>query len=192
MIKRLAYAAAAMLASAATVAPADAATIVYTLTDASAVIGDTAFTGVTVTGVGDTDDVFDGGFYTALPLSSMTVTVAGTTYAATALYEFFNNPAVAAAGFSGRGTNPDVLNFLNSGFTSWSVDQAFATSAVTPSYSGYFETTGGWMRVTAQSASFTATIGSAVPEAATWSMMLIGFGAIGAALRRRGIRLAFA
>jgi hypothetical protein len=33
---------------------------------------------------------------------------------------------------------------------------------------------------------------SGVPEASTWTMMLLGFGAIGFALRRRGKKLAFA
>jgi hypothetical protein len=33
---------------------------------------------------------------------------------------------------------------------------------------------------------------SAVPEAATWAMMILGFGAVGTALRRRSTKLSFA
>jgi hypothetical protein len=31
-----------------------------------------------------------------------------------------------------------------------------------------------------------------VPEPATWAMMVIGFGAVGAAMRRRSVRVRFA
>ena len=33
---------------------------------------------------------------------------------------------------------------------------------------------------------------SAVPEAATWAMMILGFGVVGTALRRRSTKLSFA
>jgi hypothetical protein len=51
-------------------------------------------------------------------------------------------------------------------------------------YAG-FPTAGFW------TASF-PSLGSAVPEPATWAMMIIGFGMIGGALRRRGAKATFA
>ena len=55
-------------------------------------------------------------------------------------------------------------------------------------FSGVSQQRGGTARI-----NFTTAGGGAVPEPATWAMMLVGFGAMGTALRRRARpQLAFA
>ncbi|MFL5296277.1 MAG: PEPxxWA-CTERM sorting domain-containing protein [Phenylobacterium sp.] len=70
-------------------------------------------------------------------------------------------------------------------------DFSFALTGATPSAS---QTTGGAIGsfVATGSGNFSATPVARVPEPASWALMIVGFGGMGAALRRRRTKVAFA
>jgi hypothetical protein len=71
--------------------------------------------------------------------------------------------------------------------------QIFSGSTSAPIFApGVFDLTGGTRANSSQTAVLTITA-AAVPEAATWAMMLLGLGVVGAVARRRqNVRIAYA
>ncbi len=85
-------------------------------------------------------------------------------------------------------SNKGGLIFLNFGFGG---DQIFSGTTDAPIFApGIFDLTGTARQSSNQTAVLTIT---AVPEAATWAMMLVGLGVVGAVARRRqNVRVAYA
>lgn len=194
-------------------AVADAAPFVYTFGGVgSGTANGTTFDGAfTFTFYGDTANIdasaspfyylrnvggtFTEGSFTAS--IDPTVTLVATADSATPRINFFN-----AAFDNGLGINdPSLTGYgLASSIGPLTVSApGSASSFLTPTFNTNgdgFATSGGVVRlVTNTSLTFTAQPFGAVPEPATWSMMVLGFGIIGAALRRRrtrNVRVSFA
>jgi PEP-CTERM motif len=169
-----------------------AATITYTLSGTgSATIGNVVQNGPFVaTGIGDTANVgfpFGSGVPT-VPLSSFTVAFGSTVYTASNPIRFFVNNNLLIAGFNDT-TTQDVLNFSSGVFMIYNgVSNTFI--ATTGGFTSVLATNAGPLRWNGGSIGgildFRAVVGAAaVPEPATWAMMLTGFGIVGTALRRR-------
>lgn len=154
--------------------------------------------------------VSSGANYTSSP-TSFTFGDSSFTFSATG--DIFNPTAVSTGGTGQVNTvfgNP-TSNFINRGTVTFNASQqyaAFATPTAIPFsngdnfiglratsganvFFGYAFTTNTVLNgavfnnVPGQSITASATLPSAVPEPATWAMMLFGFGAAGIALRRR-------
>jgi hypothetical protein len=170
-------------------APASAARITYTI--------DGNFTGLfngdrfdlpaTFTAIGDTNRVFltaDGS--RNVVLSSFVATASTGTFV-------FQAPSIrfgTNAGYAGIIVNVDGNNpFV---FTSGALANYDAVSALGPISVDYFGSFGGPFQTDrglatfdgASNLTFSAAIAN-VPEPATWGMMLLGFGVVGAGMRRR-------
>ena len=196
MKTRLLAAAAALLVSASIVAPAQAATITYTLTGSFTGVNGGEFNNVDAvfTGVGDTDDAapYPGlSNTTQVPLSSFSALAGGLTYTFTTPITFFVNRGANFAGFLDSPLTKGFVRFLGtspSTFTSYDGVSTLAPTAATfytDRNTGTFNTDRGDVLVTsATSLTLSATI-AAVPEPATWAMMLVGFGMMSASMRYR-------
>lgn len=192
MLKRFACIAAGSLVVA--VAPADAATIIYTVTGANLAVGGQTYSNSTLTAIGDTDTAIEMfGDTVWLRLSSLTVSANGQSYVGSRTsYQFFTT-TFGVAGFSLPEGN-DIFDFRSSAFTSYDGISNLST-AVTQAGSSFFDTDGGSVQVFAGAATtFSASLSSAVPEPATWAMFICGFGLIGSTLRanRRKVAVSFA
>jgi PEP-CTERM motif len=173
--------------------PSLAATITYTLSgNAAATIGNVAQSGPFVaTGIGDTANVgfpFGGGVPT-VPLSSFTIAFGSTVYTATNPIRFFVNNNIGVAGFNDT-TTQDVLDFSSSVFLIYNNISSAGPIAATGAFTSVLATTAGpltWKGGTPGGIlTFRAVVSNnAVPEPATWTMMIAGFGIAGMALRRR-------
>ncbi|MFD1786267.1 PEPxxWA-CTERM sorting domain-containing protein [Sphingomonas floccifaciens] len=100
-----------------------------------------------------------------------------------------NFPGGVTANVTNLTNSTGTLNFFNAGSTIFSFDisnfGAMGTSATTVSNATNF-TYGDGTRIGITAGSEgRISVAAAVPEPATWAMMLIGFGAIGATMRRR-------
>lgn len=200
-MKKLAFfASAALIAT--TAMPAAAAPIFYTITGVfSGSTAGGAFNDVsaTFTGIGDTSTATTGGFgipsYVAVNLSSFTAFTPGDnhTYTITSPGTFGVYKASDLLGpaatqtrlgfiFDGNGSNGIALE--SNAYNGYSGLTSFATTAGSVYYSAAsFDTTEGRINITGfTGGTFGAT---AVPEPATWAMMLLGFGMVGFGLRRR-------
>jgi PEP-CTERM motif len=170
-----------------------AATITYTLTGTgSATIGNVAQSGAfTATGIGDTANVgFPFGANTpTVPLSSFTIAFGSSVYTATNPIRFFVNNGNGVAGFNDTLTQ-DVLDFSSSVFLIYNGISNAGPIAGTGTFTSVLATNAGALNWTATPAgilTFRAVVGNtpAVPEPASWAMMIAGFGMAGVALRRR-------
>lgn len=95
------------------------------------------------------------------------------------------NVAPSGIGGFGSSTGGDFAYMSNPGLTGYQLTGAFGPLAVTGSGTQSVDTSGGNLAFNAfRDTTFTAN-GGAVPEPATWAMMLLGFGGLGAALRHR-------
>ncbi|WP_445191235.1 PEPxxWA-CTERM sorting domain-containing protein [Sphingomonas sp. Tas61C01] len=196
MKTRLLAAAAALLVSTSIVAPAQAAPITYTLTGSFTGVNGGPFTNVDAifTGLGDTDDAgpFPGlSNATLVPLSSFSAVAGGLTYTFTTPISFFVNRDDNFAGFVDSPLTKGFVRFIGTsptGFTSYDGVSTLAPTAATfytDVNTGTFNTDRGDVFVSsATGLTLSATI-AAVPEPATWAMMLVGFGMMGAAMRYR-------
>ena len=180
-MNRFIMAAVAALTMAFTAAPAVAADTL-TLTYDGTVAGSTnggSFGGLTqFIGITDTDDVADSAF----TFSSFTINFDGTLYTVPNATATFANNALS---IFGNGSLVTSFSFLTpyQGDMNATFDVelgAGAPFAVIPNI-GSSQITGGFGILTSATSPMTA----AVPEPATWAMMLIGFGAIGFSVRRK-------
>jgi hypothetical protein len=181
-IKILALAAASAMVLA---APAMAATITYTLTgNFQGTLNGQAFdTFATFTGVGDTN-TFDG---TTVQLSSLKAVAGGVTYTSLSQGYAFNNQGNGLSGF-GTASGFDFLGFTGLS-TAYDVNTAIGATPLTYAYGGQpFPTDNGTAAFSgASNVIFSASVAGAVPEPATWAMMICGVGMVGGAMRRRRV-----
>lgn len=186
-------AATAVLAFLVSPQPASAAAIVYRLTGSfDATVSNNGFSSYvpvgagTFTGIGDTDDVVAGIGFTAIRLSSFTFSLRDTVYTARQPFEFFVYPTASLAGFRPQ-SGGAALSFGADAFAGY--DPGTPLGPVTPQNgSAIFplDTDRGALNVgVVVRNAFSATPGAAVPEPATWGMMIAGFALVGAAMRRR-------
>ena len=108
---------------------------------------------------------------------------------------FFNNVAGTFGGSAGTastitfGSNlitPFEIVGTSLGFTQLIGPDLFTGSGANPMFSlGTFNLSGGFTSGASTLTISRATVAAAVPESETWAMMLIGFGAMGVAMRRR-------
>jgi hypothetical protein len=171
-----------------------AATITYTLTGlGQARIGNVSETGAFVaTGIGDTSNLgfpFGAGV-PVVPLSSFTIAFGSNVYTATNAIRFFTNNNIGVAGFNDT-TTQDVLDFSSGVFLIYDGFSNAGPIATTGTFTSVLATNAGALNWTATPPgilTFRAVVGDApgaVPEPATWAMMLAGFGVVGGAMRRR-------
>ncbi len=184
-MKRLALLAAASVL--AFVAPASAATITYTLSGlfSGTRAGAGAFTdyAATFTGIGDTSLAFNQQDATFVPLSSLIATgTNGDTFDLGAGYNFWSSPSYAHAGFK---TTVDAFAFEGAQLASYDNVSNLAPGSVSLYFSAPFATSQGEVFLTGASDLTLSASVSAVPEPATWAMMIGGFGMIGGTMRSR-------
>ena len=178
-----------------------AATITYTLTgNGTATIGATTQSGAfTATGIGDTANVTFpfGGNIPIVPLSSFAVAFGTNVYTATNAIRFFDNRNVSIAGFTDT-TTQDIFDFTSVAFAAYNSVSNIGPIAVGTNFTSVIATNAGaltFANTSLTNLSFRAVTGAVtpVPEAATWTMMIAGFGLAGVALRRRSkVRVTFA
>lgn len=180
----------ACLAVAATMlisAPSTAAAITYTLEGdftASIFFGGSVSGRGTVVGTGDTGTLHDGGWYKSILLNSLTIIINGQEFDSLETNGVFVNPGVAAMGFQVYAIH-DYLDFDNPDFGSYDLVSNFAPQPVGHAYLGYLKTDKGYLSFdSADNLSFSAALRPAVPEPASWAMMLAGFAAAGTIFRR--------
>lgn len=175
---------------------ASAALITYTATgNGTALLGNSVVTGPFswVASGQNGPDVNTTPNVTAFLMDSLTVTFGGTTVSATNPIVFFTNTTGPIAGFVQiRPGNviQGVLYFDDPIFSTY--DPATAIGPIPVAYRGFqtsLDTTGGafiWQG-NPTNMTFTASLAAApaVPEPATWGLMIVGFGIAGTALRRK-------
>ena len=191
-------AAAALFAT--TAMPAAAAQITYTFggTFTGNIAGNPFTTDAVFTGNGNTANANNNGFgfsgILAVPLATFAAVAGGQTYNITTpgFFYLYNPPAYGAQntrlgfGFGTGGNN--AVGLESAAFNGYDGLSSFALTAA-PVYfqSASFNTDQGFVNITGvTNGSFGAL---AVPEPAAWGLMIVGFGAIGGALRRRNARV---
>ncbi len=151
--------------------------VIQTRIDGTNVPG--APTDATITGTYDND---------ALVLGSTPVT-GFNVFLASNGNNYPNFPGGVTASVTNLTMTSGTLNFFNAGSTIFSFDISnfapMGTSATTVSNATSFTYGDGTPIGIAAGSGGTINISAAVPEPATWAMMLIGFGAIGHSMRRR-------
>jgi len=190
--------ASACLAVAATIlisAPSTAAPITYTLDGdftASIFFGGSVTGHGTVVGKGDTGTLYNGGWFKSIFLNSVVITIDGQEFDSLETNGIFVNPGLSAMGFQVYATQ-DYLDFDTPDFGSYDLVSDFGPHAVGHAYLGYLKTDKGYLNFdSADNLSFSAALRPAVPEPASWMMMLAGFAAIGTIFRgARSRKLSF-
>ena len=190
-ISRFSIIACALLAS---TSPVAAAQITYTVTgNGGAIIGNAFYSGAfTMVGIGENGpDLNADPTITAFAMDSTTVTFGGTTVSATNPVAFFTNTVGNVGGFVQVLPGfivQNILGFQNNVFATYDPSTAIGPIPVfNGGFQSPFQTTGGaliWQGL--NNLAFTAelaAVSGAVPEPATWSLMIAGFGIAGAALR---------
>lgn len=185
--------AASLLACVGSVSPAVAATITYTASaNAIGTRDGNAFENpVTFIGVGDTSFATSPrAGLTVIPLSSLVAQIGAITYTVQSNTEFFSNAQDTFAGFSFTGGLSFVAAFIAPEFADYdgktSVSVSNASGAGAPFE---FATNGGrFVLEDLTDVGFSATgAAPAVPEPETWLLMIVGFGLVGYAMRRRAV-----
>lgn len=192
-ISRFSIIAVALLASS---SPVAAAQITYTVTGTGgAIIGNIFYSGAfSMVGIGENGpDLNPSSTITAFAMDSTTVTFGGTTVSAINPVAFFTNTAGTAGGFVQVLPGPviqNILGFQNPVFATYDPSTAIGPIPVfNGGFQSPFQTTGGalvWQGL--NNLTFTASLVAApgaVPEPATWGLMIAGFGIAGAVLRRK-------
>ncbi|MET3826595.1 hypothetical protein ABIC16_002288 [Sphingomonas sp. PvP055] len=182
--------AALMLTTSAIAAPAMAAPVIYTFTGSFSGVNGGEFTDVaaTFTGIGDTSTITNNGFSYLTPLTSLSAfgSTVGTFNILSPVSFYVNRNGYAGLYFSATnsyfsGQNNALLNYKG--------DTNFETVPISFNenpYAATFDTDRGSVTITnAANGTFAASVTGAVPEPATWAMMLAGFGMMGAGLRYR-------
>ena len=169
------------MAAALSSTPASAAQFMFDFTSTSTLFGSPPISG---TGVFTTSDVVTRiGGQDALAITGISGLINGTT-AITGLFDAPGNPTYyyfTSGPFflDGSGVRFNAGSFTNISF--------FAQSTIQPPNNPYRVTGFGTILATVNATSSPVT--AAVPEPATWAMMLLGFGAVGYAMRRRRARV---
>jgi PEP-CTERM motif len=176
--------------------PVAAAQIVYTVTGTGgAIIGNAFYSGAfTMVGIGENGpDLNPSPTITAFAMDSTTVTFGSTTVSATNPVAFFTNTTGTVGGFVQVLPGPviqNILGFQNPIFATYDPSTAIGPIPVfNGGFQSPFQTSGGvlvWQGL--NNLTFTAelaAVSGAVPEPATWGLMIAGFGIAGAALRRK-------
>jgi hypothetical protein len=194
-ITRFSIIAGALLAA---TSPVMAAQITYTLTgNGTAILGGSVVNGpFTFVGVGEnTPDLETDPDVTIFLMDSVTLAFGGSTVSATNPMYFIHGALTGTAGFFQLRPGP-VAGFVAGGISNVlkPYDPATAIDPVAVTFAGFdatFDTTGGvflWQgtptNMTFQ-AELDGKIAGAVPEPATWGLMIAGFGIAGVALRRK-------
>ncbi len=188
-MKNLFFAAAIGASAAFVPAPASAATIVYSFSgNYSGNISGNDFSGpATLTGIGDTSSLFNpDSNVTAVTLSSLTLTLDSISSMIAGSNVFFVNRSAGTGGFalsSGGSFRTLLLSSSFLGYDGVSSIAAVGGEAVALPYS--FVSDAGPVTLTNASNVRFSAVAAAVPEPATWAMMMLGFGAVGYAMRRR-------
>lgn len=196
----------------ATVTPASAATIIYTVSGTgTGTVGGQAFAGgVTISASGDTaaqQQCISGGSPVAgcyfIPIASSDLSLGSLGHYSLANNGImFVNNAANVVGFSEIVLPGPIVNtfaFVNNGgapsaaFSTWNGISNLGPITTSLGLNKFFRplvaTSGGDLILDNISevgpATFSASLGAAVPEPSSWLMLTLGFGAIGAALRRR-------
>jgi PEP-CTERM motif len=174
---------------------ASAAQITYTVMGTGgAIIGNAFYSGAfTMVGIGENGpDLNSDPTITAFIMDSTTVTFGSTTVSATNPVAFFTNTVGNVGGFVQVLPGfiiENVLGFTNPIFATYDPSTAIGPIPVfNGGFQSPFQTTGGnliWQGL--NNLTFTASLAAtpAVPEPATWGLMIAGFGIAGAALRRK-------
>jgi hypothetical protein len=103
----------------------------------------------------------------------------------------FNLAQNGLGGF-GSSTDGDFAYMSAPGLTGYELTTSLGPIAVTGTAIQHVETSGGDLAFsTFSDTTFVANAGGGVPEPAAWAMMLVGFGGLGAVMRRRRAAAAF-
>ena len=199
MTKRLAAAVAAFLLSTGVASPASAASMIYTLSgtfydrsDASAL----PRTATRFTGLGDTGTAYKrtsfGSTITVMPLTSLVASSGDVVFNFMTPISFIVTSDANFAGFASQDFSRYLVRFFGTAPGAFNGYDQPSTLAPTPArfvtddFTGAFATDRGDVRINffADNLVLSAAAG-AVPEPEAWAMMLLGFGAVGAAMRRR-------
>lgn len=170
---------------------ANAATITYTFSgDFTGTLNGQSFaTPAVFTAVGDTDTLYTQGATRYVNLSSVSAVAGGTTYNLTTTSQFYLNGGNYAGLFFGccgnggggfSGTGPALVGY--------DAVSNLPTSPFTLTFAGpvTFNTDQGVVQISGfENGSFGASLAGAVPEPGTWALLILGFGAVGGAMRRR-------
>lgn len=169
---------------------ANAAPITYTFsgTFEGTLNGQGFNTFATFTGTGDTGSLSTQGLTRYVNLDSLFALNNGTTYNVTTTSQFYLNGANYAGLFFGCcGNGGGGFSGTGPGLVGYDAVSSLATTALTQTFTGpvTFTTDQGTVQLTNfTGGSFSASL-AAVPEPGTWALLILGFGAIGAGMRRR-------
>jgi hypothetical protein len=182
-----------LAAASALSAPASAALLTYTETaDVSGSLNGVGFTDnvLTLTASGDTSSVSGGPsfFFLSVPLTfTLSGGGSGTFSDETGLID---NQAVPTAGFGDFTTDLAILDTFSAVFAAYDLRAPVGPVSGGAIYNSgsSFATSAGPLII--ESISGDATFTATIPEPATWTMMALGFAALGLMGYRRGARLA--
>ena len=166
---------------------ANAASFIYTFSgDFEGTLAGAAFS----TAVGDTDTLSMTGLTKYVNLTSVSALAGGTTYNILSTTQFYlNGGNYAGLFFGSNGDGGGAFSGTGPGLACYDAVSSLATTPLTDYFTGpvSFLTDKGTVTLSSFSnGSFGAVANvAAVPEPATWAMMLLGFGAIGFGMRRR-------
>ena len=174
-----------------TTTAAEAQTITYTFAgDFAGTIDGVDFSSAGVfTGIGDVATFSMPGPSKFVNLSSLTATLNGQTLNASTTTQFFlNTNNFAGLFFGSAGNGGGSFAATGPGLVGYDAVSALPTTALTTYGVGpvtIFTDRGTVQLSSFGNGTFTAALAGAVPEPATWAMMIAGFGMVGGSLRRR-------
>lgn len=190
-MRKIILASLAFSASVLAPAAANAAEIIYTFTGdfAGTLNGDPFATSAIFTGLGDTDTLSTVGLTSYVNLSSLSAFAGGVTYNISTTTQFYlNGGNYAGLFFGSAGNGGGAFSGTGPGLAGYDATSSLATTPLTAYFTGpvSFQTDKGAVQLSSFSnGTFGSTVSAAVPEPATWAMMLLGFAAVGFAMRRR-------